>query len=94
MILTRCRSVKPELQCVLTRKAKKPSLKGQTDQQSNAKRKKNQVYMEEDQKCQVPISADKNCQAEKIKGPVKPKKDMQSEKPAIEVKKKPRLTNL
>ena len=28
-------------------------------------KEKNQVYMEEDQKSQVPISADKNCQAEK-----------------------------
>ena len=50
-------------------------------------KKKNQVYMGEDQKCQIPISANKNCQAENIKGPVKPKKDIQSEKPAIEAKK-------
>ena len=43
--------------------------------------------MGEDQKCQVPISANKNCQDENIKQSVNPKNDMQSEKPAIEVKK-------
>ena len=37
-------------------------------------KKKNHVYMGEDQKCQVPISANQNCKAENIKGPVKPKK--------------------
>ena len=56
-------------------------------------KKRNQVYMGEDHNCQVPISTDKNCQAENIKGPVKPKKDMQSEIPAIEAK-KTRSTNL
>ena len=44
--------------------------------------------MEEDQKSQVPISADKNCQAKNIKGSVKPKKNMQSEKPTIKSRNK------
>ena len=39
-------------------------------------KKKKQVYKEEDQKSQVQISADKNCQDDNIKGSVKPKKDM------------------
>ena len=43
---------------------------------ANKYKKRNQVYMGEDHKCQVPISANKNYQAENIKGPVKPRKDM------------------
>ena len=54
------------------KKGQETSLRGQTDQQSNTK--KNQVYMGEDHKCQVPISADKNFQAENIKGPQNPKR--------------------
>ena len=49
--------------------------------------------MEEDQKSQVPISADKNCQAENIKGSLKPKKDMQSEKPAIKSRNKKSISS-
>ena len=66
MIQTRSRSVKPKLQCVLARKAKKPSLSGQIDQQSNTKRRTKFIW--KNTRSQVPTSADKNVKLKVLGG--------------------------